>query len=497
MRLSDLNKYQEIVIQCHDNPDADAIASGFGLYLYYKNLGKKVRFIYAGRQCIQKSNLVMMVKTLHIPIEYVTDLESCELLLLTDCQYGEGNVTKFSASQVAMIDHHELCVETNDFTEIRPGYGSCCTVVYSMLNSEGFDIKQNENLATALYYGLYMDTNCFGEIKHPLDLDMMEALLPNEYILNCLKNANFTLDELVITGSAIANYEYEEDERYAVVQVEPCDPNILGFISDLVLQVDNVDICIVYNELDYGYKLSVRSCRRDVTANDLAEYLTEDIGSGGGHKKKAGGFIVISKYEEKFDNLPFKKFLAKRMKEYFTSYDTIDALTEEVDCSTMQKYQKLCVPVGFAKTLDFAEEGTMLVARTLEGDVTITADANIYVMIGINGEVYPMKKDKFDAHYNVLEGTYTCDAEYQPTVHNKRTNEVYSLVKYAKVCIRNSEGFIYAKKVNKTTKVFTRWYYDDYMLGKAGDYLAVSGDGDNDVYIIQDSIMKRTYQLIT
>lgn len=26
MRLSDLLKYESIVIQCHDNPDADAIA---------------------------------------------------------------------------------------------------------------------------------------------------------------------------------------------------------------------------------------------------------------------------------------------------------------------------------------------------------------------------------------------------------------------------------------------------------------------------------------
>ena len=45
MRLSELEKYQKIVIQCHDNPDADAIASGFGLYRYFKGLGKEVRFI--------------------------------------------------------------------------------------------------------------------------------------------------------------------------------------------------------------------------------------------------------------------------------------------------------------------------------------------------------------------------------------------------------------------------------------------------------------------
>ena len=32
MMLDELLGYDRITIQCHDNPDADAIASGFGLY---------------------------------------------------------------------------------------------------------------------------------------------------------------------------------------------------------------------------------------------------------------------------------------------------------------------------------------------------------------------------------------------------------------------------------------------------------------------------------
>ena len=39
MRLSDILKYNDIVIQCHDNPDADALASGFALYTFLKANG--------------------------------------------------------------------------------------------------------------------------------------------------------------------------------------------------------------------------------------------------------------------------------------------------------------------------------------------------------------------------------------------------------------------------------------------------------------------------
>ena len=31
-------------------------------------------------------------------------------------------------------------------------------------------------------------------------------------------------------------------DDFSVFEAEPCDPNVLGFISDLALQVDNIDV---------------------------------------------------------------------------------------------------------------------------------------------------------------------------------------------------------------------------------------------------------------
>lgn len=87
LELKQLLEYNDIVIQCHDNPDADAIASGYALLKYLHKHGKDARFVYGGRFEIQKSNLVKMVETLHIPIEYVTELDKPELLVTVDCQY--------------------------------------------------------------------------------------------------------------------------------------------------------------------------------------------------------------------------------------------------------------------------------------------------------------------------------------------------------------------------------------------------------------------------
>jgi phosphoglycolate phosphatase len=58
MRLSDLEGYDKITIQCHDNPDPDALASAFGLYRYFSGKGIKAQIIYSGKFKIRKSNLI-------------------------------------------------------------------------------------------------------------------------------------------------------------------------------------------------------------------------------------------------------------------------------------------------------------------------------------------------------------------------------------------------------------------------------------------------------
>ena len=40
MMLGELMGYDRVTIQCHDNPDADTIASGFGLYCFFRDQGK-------------------------------------------------------------------------------------------------------------------------------------------------------------------------------------------------------------------------------------------------------------------------------------------------------------------------------------------------------------------------------------------------------------------------------------------------------------------------
>ena len=87
-------------------------------------------------------------------------------------------------------------------------------------------------------------------------------------------HANLQREDLEIAGEALTHYHYDEEKRFALLHTKPCDPNLLGVISDMVNCVATVDCCVVYNETPIGYKMSVRSAKKNLPASDLAEKVS-------------------------------------------------------------------------------------------------------------------------------------------------------------------------------------------------------------------------------
>ena len=399
MRLIELEKYDTITIQAHDNPDADAIASGFALYTYFKKKGKKVSFIYSGRYQIQKTDLKLMIEKLQIPIEYRSknDNKIDGLLITVDCQYGAGNVHCFQADDVFVIDHHQQEITTNGLIgyEIASNLGSCATLVWKMIQESGYEINNDIQVSTALYYGLFRDTNQFTELYYPLDLDMRESVSFDKSIIHLLRNSNLSLKELEIAGIALIRYIYNDDFHYAIIQTQPCDPNLLGIISDFLIQVDEIYTCVVFNHLEDGYKFSVRSCIKEVKASELAQFLSKDIGSGGGHMERAGGFLSERRYEKYYPVTNTEAYFGNKMNQYFESFDIIDVSEQEFDMSQMTKYEGKQGKLGFVKASELLPVGTQSVIRTLEGDIKLLIDEESYILIDNNCGIEVIKENYF------------------------------------------------------------------------------------------------------
>lgn len=503
MRLADLEGYDKITIQCHDNPDADALASGYGLFCFFSSKGKDVRLVYSGNNKIQKSNLRLMVEELKLPVEYIPvaagETVQVEGLLITvDCQYGSGNVTGLHADTVAVIDHHQLDHEAPDLSVINTGLGSCATLVWKLLKEENFDIDSYETLGTALYYGLYTDTNQFTELSNPVDMDMREDVNADMSLITLFRNSNLSLKELEIAGIALIRHSYNDDYEFAVIKSQPCDPNILGLISDFLLQVDAIKSCVVFNEVDGGYKFSVRSCIKEVNASELAAFLAEGIGSGGGHYEKAGGFVSLIKYEEKFPTLHTEGYFNNRMTQYFDSYDIIYAEEQELDTQGLDQFVRRKSPLGYVKPDELLPVGSPITIRTQAGDVNMNVEEDLYIIIGKEGNILPMHREEFAADYEPLSGEYNVydylgKPDYIPVIKNRNGRQDMLLTDYAKGCMPQAEEVVYAKALEKAVKVFTLRDKKKYQSGQIGDYLVVRCNNPHDIYVVEKGTFEKNY----
>jgi nanoRNase/pAp phosphatase (c-di-AMP/oligoRNAs hydrolase) len=298
--LKKLLNYKHIYIQCHDNPDADAIGSAFGMYRYFQMHGVDASIIYGGKQEIEKYATKLLVKECGIPIIHTHAIEKDALLLLVDCQYGATNVEKFPASHIAMIDHHVRTTEENDNCFIKENYQCCCTIVYELLKEEGYCVREDEALSVALLYGLYTDTACFADLFGQEDMDMRRELYADYTLFDRLTKSNMSVEELLVATDAMYHHYLDTKYRFAIVSALECEQTILGVIGDFIIQVDAVNLSFAYSEADAGYRISLRSCDEKYPANEIAAYVCDGIGGGGGHKKKAGGQIVREKMIEKY-----------------------------------------------------------------------------------------------------------------------------------------------------------------------------------------------------
>lgn len=521
MKLSELLAYDNIVIQCHNNPDADTIACGFGVYLYLKSKGKEPRLIYGGQNVIRKTNLVMLIRDLKIPIEHVDYLHKPELLVMVDCQYHSGNSAVFEAEHIAVIDHHRICTELPELSEVRSNLGACSTLVWNMLKTEGFDVRGNRELSTALYYGLYTDTGSLTEIVHPLDRDLRDEANFDPAIMRKLRNANLSLEELEVAGAALLHTDYVEEFRAAIVKVGQCDPNILGLISDLVLEVDAIDICVAFNLQPEGVKFSVRSCVKEVKASELAAELCKGIGSGGGHLEKAGGLIPMELMTQEY--LKFckehhfaprmgydaqgrheqpaasgiKSVIEQRMRDYMGNTDIVYAQDCRIEAEDVKTYCRRSVPWGYVRATDLFAEGTQVTVRTLQGDMKATVEAGIVFIIGPKGECFFRNEEAFMEEFRI----YTDwkfdlrNAEYEPTIKDVEKGIIVEPMKCAKVCVPKGTTIVRARRLERKVKLFRdKDENEQYTLGRVGDYMVDSSDTINNIRIMRKDLFEEIYR---
>jgi nanoRNase/pAp phosphatase (c-di-AMP/oligoRNAs hydrolase) len=282
----------EVFIQTHDVPDPDAIASAHGLRHLLLEKGIQSRIIYDRE--IEKADSRKMLELFDIelwPIASIQAMDAEDWIVLIDVQKGNTNLRSLLPTvEVATIDHHELRPDSKyRYMDVRPDAGSCSAIVAEYYFNSGNTPQRL--VATALLYGIFIDTDNLTRAVSPLDVEMFYLLHPlsDPELIKQIRGNQITLQDLKLYAEAFRTVEVYGP--VAFLKLDDANDGLIGASSDIILSLENVDVAVAYSLRPEGVKLSVRSISKDIPANTFVRALVDGLGFGGGHAHMAGGFV--------------------------------------------------------------------------------------------------------------------------------------------------------------------------------------------------------------
>ena len=254
------------------------------------------------------------------------------------------------------------------------------------------------------------------------------------------------------------------------------------------------------------YRFICMSDRDDVRSNDLLDYVLAESGLIKESGSTAYGRIPATRMLFLISDNDVKsalEFLTKSMILYFGECEIIVAdeyaAAHRNELNSLKRYNKKQIPWAFVKSVDIAPAGTTLKINTLENEngSDVVTDENTYIMIGVQGEVYQIFKQKFESNYRETDEPFDIFVNmsvFMPEVKVLPEGKYINIDEMAKLCYPKDGAGIYARELTRRTKVFPVYDKKNYFLGRSGDYMAVRADDLSDIYIIKKQIFNQTYE---
>ncbi|MGI6065036.1 MAG: DHH family phosphoesterase [Bacillota bacterium] len=288
-----IKKSDNILLTSHIMPDGDSMGSVLGLGMALESLSKKVYMVMED-PIPQLYHFLAGSNRIISPDSFK---ENPELVIFLDCteysRAGSGWFEKFNTDTVIInIDHH---ISNQHFAKINYVDGSAAAtaqIICQILKE--MNVPCSQEIATALYVGIVMDTGSFKyQNTTPDTLRKAAWLLEQGVDLSFIREnlyENKSLKSLQVLALALNNLQVSSDNKIAwtslskealdELQVKPehCDG-----IVNYPISITGVQVGLMFRETENNtIKIGLR-CRTGRDVNKIANFF-----GGGGHKLAAG-----------------------------------------------------------------------------------------------------------------------------------------------------------------------------------------------------------------
>lgn len=290
--LRTVEPFRNLVILTHDNPDPDAIATGWALLrLLSERTDHNVRLVGGGD--IVRAENRQMVRLLKPPLELVSQLvvDDSTGVVLVDCGLEATNhlLAGHMDRVVAVLDHHPARKRPRGiFLDVRPRVTASATIAATYLRQQ--NIEPDAPLATGMLYAIESETRGYETHFSPTDRSVLPWLMryADPQQLAEIQNAPLERDyygDLVLALQS--TFTYDGAAFCLLPRAE--GPEIVGEVADLLVRCDTIRRVLCGAAFDGDLLLSVRTDHAGGNASQLLRKTIDGLGFGNGHTHRAGG----------------------------------------------------------------------------------------------------------------------------------------------------------------------------------------------------------------
>ncbi len=286
-----INKYDNIYICSHVQPDGDNIGSTLALYMAICKIKDKVNVIKVDEIpsdfLFLPNSQVFQEYSTEMPVDLFIALDSSDIERL-----GPGKSLLKKAKKIINIDHHVTNDNFGDVNIVLPSASATGEIVYSFIKHMNIEI--DKDIATCLYTAISTDTGRFMYSNTTYETHLIASDLLNTgldlNLVNIHLYQNRSIERTRLFLEALYNMELYLDDQIGIATVtqemlskhnaklEDTD-GIVSFIRD----TDTIEVACLLKEIsEKEIKVSLRS-KKSVDVSTIALKF-----GGGGHIRAAG-----------------------------------------------------------------------------------------------------------------------------------------------------------------------------------------------------------------
>ncbi|MFO8116600.1 MAG: bifunctional oligoribonuclease/PAP phosphatase NrnA [Halorubrum sp.] len=288
-----------LLVVAHDNPDPDAIASAIGLARVADVVGVPADPCYGGEIAHQENRAMVNLLDLSLSTFDGIDVDDYDGVALVDHSRAGINDSLPEGHPVdVVIDHHPpRGPVAGSFVDIRPEAGATSTLIEEYLSRLG--VEPDRQLATALLYGIRIDTKDFTRSTSIPDFEAAASLSPlaDESTLQRVESPSVSQETLRVLANAIEGRDVRGSTVASCVG-EISDRDTLAQAAERLLDMEGVTVTFVYGYMDGVIYASARSRGADLDVGELLREALDPVGSAGGHATMAGAQVPLGILEE-------------------------------------------------------------------------------------------------------------------------------------------------------------------------------------------------------